>query len=86
MERCTGREAYLTRYAPAFNKAAAAAGVNGIEVVAALLDGVAHGMHLGVDIITLTALQDSTDARFVPRIQGIRGLVRIQIDIMEAIA
>ena len=33
MERCTGREAYLTRYAPAFNKAAAAAGVNGIEVV-----------------------------------------------------
>jgi hypothetical protein len=33
MERCTGREAYLTRYAPAFNRAAAAAGVNGIEVV-----------------------------------------------------
>jgi len=33
MERCSGREAYLTRYAPAFNKAAAAAGVNGIEVV-----------------------------------------------------
>src|SRR3954454_22137796 len=33
MERCTGREAYLTRYAPAFNKEAAAAGVNGIEVV-----------------------------------------------------
>jgi len=33
MERCTGREAYLTRYAPAFNKAVAAAGVNGIEVV-----------------------------------------------------
>jgi len=33
MERCTGREAYLTRYAPAFNKAAAAAAVNGIEVV-----------------------------------------------------
>ena len=33
MERCTGREAYLTRYAPAFNKAAAAAGVDGIEVV-----------------------------------------------------
>jgi hypothetical protein len=32
-ERCTGREAYLTRYAPAFNKAAAAAGVTGIEVV-----------------------------------------------------
>ena len=45
-----------------------------------------HVVHLGVDIITLTALQDSTDARFVPRIQGIRGLVRIQIDIMEAIA
>jgi hypothetical protein len=33
MERCTGREAYLARYAPAFNKAAAAAAVNGIEVV-----------------------------------------------------
>jgi hypothetical protein len=32
-EHCTGREAYLTRYAPAFNRAAAAAGVNGIEVV-----------------------------------------------------
>ncbi|MFL6603637.1 MAG: hypothetical protein ACJ8R9_20240 [Steroidobacteraceae bacterium] len=33
MQRCTGREAYLTRYAPAFNKAVAAAGVSGIEVV-----------------------------------------------------
>jgi len=33
MERCTGREAYLTRYAPAFNRAAAAAGIDGIEVV-----------------------------------------------------
>jgi len=32
-EHCTGREAYLTRYAPAFNRAAAAAGVTGIEVV-----------------------------------------------------
>jgi hypothetical protein len=32
-EHCTGREAYLTRYAPAFNRAAAAAGVNGIEVL-----------------------------------------------------
>ena len=33
MERLTGREVYLTRYAPAFNNAAAAAGVNDIEVV-----------------------------------------------------
>ena len=32
-ERCTGREAYLTRYAPAFNRAAVAAAVTGIEVV-----------------------------------------------------
>jgi hypothetical protein len=32
-DHCTGREAYLTRYAPAFNRAAASAGVTGIEVV-----------------------------------------------------
>lgn len=32
-DSCTGREAYLTRYAPAFRRAAVAAQVNGIEVL-----------------------------------------------------
>jgi hypothetical protein len=32
-DSCTGREAYLTRYAPAFRKATVAAEVSGIEVL-----------------------------------------------------